>query len=53
MTLFWNPTGPLVTYQNGILYVADLNPETTTKWAMSRWEMFKLGLACLGAAVRG
>lgn len=51
MTLFWHPTGPKVSYREGILHVSDLNPQVETRWRMSRWEMVKLGFACLNAAL--
>lgn len=50
-TLFWHPSGPLLTYRHGFLDISDLNPEIETRWRMSRWEMFKLGLRCLIASV--
>jgi hypothetical protein len=39
MTIFWHPTGPLVKYKSGLLYIENLNPEMKTKWRMSRAEM--------------
>jgi len=63
-TLYHHKTGPLVTWfppgdddlwapsgQGGFLVVRDLNPEVEASWTMSRWEMFVLGLRCIGAAV--
>lgn len=50
-TLFWHPTGPLMRYGNGILHIEDLNPQIETRWRMSRWEIARLGFACLRAAV--
>ncbi len=49
-TLFWHWTGPLIRYGDGLLQVESLNPQVATRWRMSRWEMFKLGFACLRAA---
>ena len=51
MKLFLDHTGPMITYSDGMLHVADLNPQIETKWRMSRWEMVKLGFACLNAAL--
>ncbi len=53
MTLFWDHTGPRVTYQDGLLEVENLNPQVATHWTMPRGEMFKLAWRCLVAAVRG
>lgn len=53
MTLFWLPTGALIQYRHGVLYVENLNPEIRTKWAMSRTEMMRLGWNCIRAAVSG
>jgi hypothetical protein len=50
-TLFWHPTGPLIAYSKGILHIEDLNPQLSTKWRMSRAEMFKLGWRCIRAAI--
>jgi hypothetical protein len=50
MTLFIDPTGPKLTYENGMLHVADLNPQIETRWRMTRWDMFKLGWRCIKAA---
>jgi hypothetical protein len=52
MTLFWHPSGPRMTYQDGLIEVEDLNPHVATHWRMSGWEMFKLGIKCIWAAVR-
>lgn len=49
--LFSDPSGPLLTYRQGVLHIADLNPELKTQWRMTRWEMAKLGLRCLTAAI--
>ncbi len=51
MTLFWDPTGPLVYYTGTTFGVEDLNPQAKMHWRMSRWEMFKFGLRCACAAV--
>lgn len=53
MTIFWHPTGPLVKYENGVLFVEDLNPEVKTKWRMSKSEMLLCSWRFLLAAVRG
>ncbi|MCD9821165.1 hypothetical protein [Bradyrhizobium japonicum] len=51
MRLFFDHAGPMLSYEDGFLHVADLNPELRTKWSMARWEMFKLGLRCLLASL--
>jgi hypothetical protein len=51
MVLFMDQTGPLLAYRHGFLDVQDLNPENEMRWRMSRWEIFKLGLSCLTAAM--
>lgn len=50
MILFLDPTGPRLTYTEGVLYVSDLNPQVETRWRMSRWDMIKLGWRCIQAA---
>lgn len=52
MTLFWHPTGPKLRYACGQFEISDLNPEFSAVWAMSRGEMFRLGLRCIIAAMR-
>lgn len=52
MTLFWHPSGPLISYADGKLGVYDLNPEKEMRWQMSRAEMLLLGWRCLWAAIR-
>lgn len=51
MTLFWDPTGPLMRYAKGVLRIEDLNPELSTNWRMSRLEMFTLGVRAIIAAL--
>lgn len=51
MTLFYNPAGPLVTYDAGLLIIENLNPEVSTHWRMSRSEMWKFGWHCIRAAL--
>jgi hypothetical protein len=52
MTLFWNPTGPLMRYDaDGVLHIEDLNPDFKTKWRMSRMEMLALGWRCIMAGL--
>jgi hypothetical protein len=53
MTLFWDAAGPLLKYEQGVLHISDLNPEVKTRWMVSRWEMFRLGLRCIAAATQG
>jgi hypothetical protein len=52
MTLFWNPTGPKLTYGDGTFHISDLNPQIEHEWRMSRREMIILGWRCIVAAVR-
>ena len=52
MTLFWHQSGPLMRYEDGVLLTEDLNPEKQMRWRMSRWEMLRLGMRCLAAALR-
>jgi hypothetical protein len=52
MRLFFHQAGPMMIYRDGLLSISDLNPEVSTRWTMSRWEMFALGWRCLVAAVR-
>lgn len=51
MTIYTDNTGPLVHYADGILHIEDLNPEVSTNWRMSRWEMVKLGFKAIFAAI--
>ena len=53
MTIFWCPSGPLLSYENGTLTIEDLNPEIKTKWQMSRTELLKIGYRFIKAALRG
>lgn len=52
MTLFWHPTGPKVSYRDGMLHVSDLNPQVETRWIMSRLEMFIFGWRCILSVLR-
>lgn len=52
MILFCHPTGPLLVYKTGFLHIADLNPELSTRWRMSRFEMLALGWRCIVAALK-
>lgn len=52
MTLFWHPTGPLISYADGMLGVYDLNPEKQMRWRMSRRELLILAWRCILASVR-
>ena len=53
MTLFWDPTGPLVQYdvEFGVLQIHDLNPEKNIAWYMTRWEMVRLGWMMIWAGL--
>jgi hypothetical protein len=50
MKLFSDPTGPLVTFLDGILQIEDLNPSNKITWRMSRREMRRLGWRCIVAS---
>jgi hypothetical protein len=52
MVIFWTGAGPRLSYENGFLNIDDLNPEHHLHWRMSRWEMIKIGLRCVFAALR-
>ena len=52
MTLFFHNSGPLLRYKSGTLEISDLNPELHTRWAVSRWDMLRLGLRCIVASFR-
>jgi hypothetical protein len=51
MTIFWDRTGPLIRYQSGVLLIEDLNPHITTRWRMSRFERFMVGLRFIASVV--
>jgi hypothetical protein len=44
MLIHFDKTGPMIQYDEGCLIVSDLNPETMTRWKMSRMERFITGL---------
>lgn len=46
MMLSFNPIGPLLRYENSMLYVGD-----NMKWPMRRGELFRLGVRCIYAAI--
>lgn len=50
MTLFFHPAGPLVSYDDGMIVVENLNPEVSTRWRMSRAEMLRFAWRCAVAA---
>lgn len=50
--LFTDPTGPLVQYGNGMVFVENLNPQVSTAWGMTRREMLAFGWRCIVAAFR-
>jgi hypothetical protein len=50
ITLFWDKTGPKLTYDDGVLRISHPNPKMETAWRMSRWDMLKLGWRCIRAA---
>jgi hypothetical protein len=51
MTIWWHPTGPKLSYDDGVLHVYDLNPEQHIRWRMTRWELVKVGFGCILAAI--
>lgn len=53
MTVFYDPTGPLLRVEGDTLFIADLNPEMQTRWAMSRWELFCSGMKLAFAGLFG
>ncbi len=52
MTIFWHWTGPLLRYESGVLTIEDLNPEIKTRWRLTRWELIKIGVRCVLAALK-
>ena len=50
--IYWDKTGPLVRYENGVLLISDLTPEIKTKWRIGRLEMMCLAFRAFIAAVR-
>jgi len=53
MTLFFDPCGPMVKYDHGVLLIEDLNPDAKLRWRMSKVELLRFGWRCIIAAVRG
>jgi hypothetical protein len=51
MTIYWDATGPLLHYDGSRLLIADLNPSMETRWVLSRWQMVKIGVRCIRAAL--
>lgn len=49
--LYWHPTGPKISYSDGLLIVEDLNPDAKIQFLMSRWDMIKLAWQCLRTAI--
>ena len=43
--------GPMIEYDGNTVYVEDINPHHVMRWRLSRWEVAKLGLRLLRAAV--
>ena len=50
-TIYWDKTGPLLQYRDGVLIIEDLNPQQRLTWRVSTKEMFRVGLRCIMAAV--
>ena len=48
--IFWRPWGPLIRYDDGVLYIEDLNPETRMRWAISDMELKEIGIQFLEAS---
>ena len=51
--LYWHETGPLVAREGQDLWVEDLNPQTTIRFRMTRWELARMGIRAVWAAIRG
>lgn len=51
MRILFEPCGPMMLYSFGTLRISDLNPETSLKWSINRWEIFRIGLRCILAAI--
>jgi len=51
VTIYWHKTGPLIRYEKDMLTIEDLNPQIKTRWGVSRSEMVRIGLRCIGAAI--
>lgn len=57
--LFLSSDGASLDYGSRALYISDLNPTqelgrqamVETQWRMSRWELFMLGVRCIGIAL--
>jgi hypothetical protein len=52
-TIFFAHTGPMVRYDGDLIHINDLNPEFSTRWRMSRWEMVKFGFKAIAAGIFG
>ena len=50
-TIYFHNTGPLIRYDAETLHIEDLNPQQSMRWRMSRWEMFKIGVRSIVAAL--
>lgn len=51
-TIWWHPTGPKVSYEDGcVLVIEDLNPQSYKSWRMSRLELLKLGWNMMVTAI--
>lgn len=51
-TLFFSPSGLMLSYREGVLYVDDLNPEAHIAFRMTPKELLALGWRCICAALR-
>jgi hypothetical protein len=52
--LFWHKTGPRLSYDvTGFLLIEDLNPQRESRWALTRWELHKLGWRMIWASIIG
>jgi hypothetical protein len=52
MTLYWHPTGPRLSFKDRTFTIEDLNPEVRIDWAIGRWQLCKIGINCIIAAMR-
>lgn len=52
--LYWHKTGPRMSYDvTQRLLIEDLNPQVSLRWAMTRWELHKLGWRMIWASIVG
>ena len=49
-TIFWLPSGPKLSWADGVLHIEDLNPEMSIKWVIDASELAQIGRRCLELA---